>query len=369
MNFALTEEQEMLRKQARSFMETKFPPERIAELSDASGSRDRASWRQIAELGWTGLSVPETLGGAGGSFVDEAVVIEEQGRVLYPGPYFSTAIMSLPAIEHTADLLGRAINGELTLTLAWAEPSGPFFMTEVEDCGTKAERYNGSWRLTGEKFLVPDLSVADRVIVAASTTEGVGLFATEQTGESSLSLDPTRSLGGLRLEATRASLLVEPRRATEVIQRIRLRALAALAVEAVGVSQKALELATDYSKLRRQFDKPIGSFQAVSHQVADIYVETELARSLAYWAAWCVAEEDESAQAAAASAKAFCAETAVRACERSIQVHGGVGFTWEHMLHRYYRRAQWIDAFEGHGRIHREQVARELLDSVNAPAE
>jgi alkylation response protein AidB-like acyl-CoA dehydrogenase len=364
MEFAFSEEQEMLRTQARSFMETKFPLERIAELGDEPPNWDRASWREMAELGWFGLSVPEELGGAGGSFVDETVLIEEQARVLYPGPYFSTVVMCLPVIEHAADLRRSAINGEQTVAIAWAEPSGPFLMSEVQDCGTKAERFNGSWRLTGEKFLAPHLSMADRVIVAASTAEGVGLFATERAGESSSSIDPSRPMGRLRLDATPASLLAEPRRATELIGRVRLRALSALAVEAVGVSQRALELATDYSKVRRQFDKPIGSFQAVSHQVADIYTETELARSLAYWAAWCVAEEDESARVAAASAKAFCAETAVKACERSIQVHGGVGFTWEHVLHRYYRRAQWIDAFEGHGRIHRAYVARELLDSA-----
>jgi alkylation response protein AidB-like acyl-CoA dehydrogenase len=363
MEFAFSEEQEMLRKQARSFMETKFPPERIAELGHAPDGWDGASWREMAQLGWIGLSVEEELGGAGGSFVDEAVLIEEQARVLYRGPYLSTVVMCLPAVEHITDLLGRAINGEQTLALAWAEPSGPFFMSEVEECGTKAERYNGSWRLTGEKFLVSELSIADSVIVAASTGDGVALFATDRRGEPSSSVDPSRPMGELRLDATPASLVAEPRRATQFIQRIRLRALAALAVEAVGVSQKALELATDYSKVRHQFDKPIGSFQAVAHQVADIYMETELARSLAYWAAWCVAEEEDLAPIAAASAKAFCAETAVKACERSIQVHGGVGFTWEHMLHRYYRRAQWIDAFEGHGRIHREFVARRLLDS------
>lgn len=362
MEFAFSEEQEMLRTQARSLMQTKFPLERIAQLGAEPDGWDRASWREMAELGWFGLSIPEELGGAGGSFVDEAVLIEEQARVLYSGPYFSTVVMCLPAIEHTADLLRLAINGEQTLALAWAEPSGPFLMSEVENCGTKAERCNGSWRLTGEKLLVSQLSMADRVIVAAWTAEGVALFATEGAGEPSSSIDPSRPMGRLRLDATPAWLLAEPRNATKVIGRIRLRALSALAVEAVGVSQRALELATDYSKVRHQFDKPIGSFQAVSHQVADIYVETELARSLAYWAAWCVAEEEESAPVAAASAKAFCAETAVKACERCIQVHGGVAFTWEHVLHRYYRRAQWINAFEGHGRIHREYVARELLD-------
>jgi Acyl-CoA dehydrogenase, C-terminal domain len=138
--------------------------------------------------------------------------------------------------------------------------------------------------------------------------------------------------------------------------------LTALALEAVGIAAKALELAVEYAKVREQFGRPIGVYQAVSHRLADTYVETELARSLAYWAAWCVADEDEHAPIAAAAAKAFCGDAAVTACERSIQVHGGIGFTWEHVLHRYYKRALWIQAFGGYAREHRARVAAWLLD-------
>jgi alkylation response protein AidB-like acyl-CoA dehydrogenase len=362
VEFALSEEQEMLARQARLFMEDRFPPERAVELGD-----DRTSWRAMCELGWIGLSVPEELGGAGGSFVDEAVLVEEQARVLYAGPYFSTAVMCLPMLKPSRALLARALAGEETFTFAWAEPSGSLLMAEMDRSGTKAERNNGSWILTGEKFLVPDLPAADRVLVSAATADGVGLFATDRTGEAWSCIDPTRPAGALRLNEQPAVVVVEPGAAMEIVERVRVRALAALAVEAVGVSQKVLELATEYAKVRQQFGKPIGAFQAVSHQVADVYMETELARSLAYWAAWCVAEGESSASVAAAAAKAFCAEAAVRACERSIQVHGGTGFTWEHMLHRYYRRALWIDSFEGHARIHRERIASELLDRRRSP--
>ena len=138
--------------------------------------------------------------------------------------------------------------------------------------------------------------------------------------------------------------------------------LAALSLEAVGIASKVLDLAVDYAKTREQFGRPIGVYQAVSHRLADTFVETELARSLAYWAAWCVAEQDEQAQVAVAAAKAYCGDAAVAACERSIQVHGGIGFTWEHVLHRYYKRAQWIQAFGGYSRHHRAQIAAWLLD-------
>jgi alkylation response protein AidB-like acyl-CoA dehydrogenase len=168
--------------------------------------------------------------------------------------------------------------------------------------------------------------------------------------------DETRSLGRLQHGAHSTSILdgdFEP---------VRLRLLAALALEAVGVAQKVLELGVAYVAEREQFGKKIGTYQAVSHPLADTYVETELARSLAYWAAWCVAEDDERAPVAVASAKSFAGEHAVAACERSIQVHGGIGFTWEHDLHRYYKRAQWIDAFGGHAAVHRRVVAAAILD-------
>jgi alkylation response protein AidB-like acyl-CoA dehydrogenase len=138
--------------------------------------------------------------------------------------------------------------------------------------------------------------------------------------------------------------------------------LAALSLEAVGIASKVLELAVDYAKTREQFGRPIGVYQALSHRLSDTFVETELARSLAYWAAWCVAERDEQAPVAVAAAKAYCGDAAVAACERSIQVHGGIGFTWEHVLHVYYKRALWIQAFGGYAREHRAQIAAWLLD-------
>ena len=138
--------------------------------------------------------------------------------------------------------------------------------------------------------------------------------------------------------------------------------LTALALEAVGISQKALDLGVEYAKDREQFGRKIGVYQAVSHALADTYVETELARSLAYWAAWSVAEDDEQASIAAAAAKAYASEAAVVACERSIQVHGGIGFTWEHVLHEYYKRALWIQAYDGYPRQQRARIAAWLLD-------
>ncbi len=295
MEFAFTQEQEELRRQARSFLEAN-PDAPLAELR---------------ELGWLGVSVPEERGGGGLSFVDEAILFEEAGRALYAGPFLTTAVV-LPALP------------------------------EVDDNAWSVE-------LDG---LVPHLDTADMVL-----REDLSTVAAD--GETLATVDESRPLGRLATaDVTEVDDEFEP---------VRLRLLAALAAEAVGVAQKALELGVAYVSDREQFGKKIGTYQAVSHPLADTYVETELARSLAYWAAWCVAEEDERTPVAVASAKSFAAETAVAACERAIQVHGGIGFTWEHVLHRYYKRAQWIDAFGGHAAKQRELVAAALLDEARRP--
>ena len=270
-------------------------------------------WSQLAELGWLGVSIPEEHGGAGLGFLEEAVLFEELGRALYVGPYFATVGLALPALRD--EQLARVASGE--------------------------ERWSGE--VDG---LVPDLAAVDWVV----TDEG----AASAEGETLPTMDETRPLGRLA-NGDRRPLAGSLDRA---------RTLAALACEAVGIAQKALELGVQHAQERQQFGKPIGVYQAVSHKLADTYVETELARSLAYWAAWCVAERDEQAPVAAAAAKAFAAEAAVAACERAIQVHGGIGFTWEHVLHRYYKRAQWIEAFWGFPAEQRAEVATWLLEGA-----
>ena len=291
MDFAFTQEQEELRREARSFLEAN-PDAPLSELR---------------ELGWLGVSVPEDRGGGGLSFVDEAILFEEAGRALYSGPFLTTAVV-LPALP------------------------------EVDE---------NAWSIEVDG-LVPHLDTVDQVLRGDMT-------AVPAEGETLATVDETRPLGKLVSQEHKVSLDGD-------FEAVRLRLLAALAVEAVGVAQKALELGVAYVSDREQFGKKIGTYQAVSHPLADTYVETELARSLAYWAAWCVSVDDEQAPVAVAAAKAQAAETAVAACERSIQVHGGIGFTWEHILHRYYKRAQWIDAFGGHAAKQRQVVAAALLD-------
>jgi alkylation response protein AidB-like acyl-CoA dehydrogenase len=294
MEFAFTPEQEQLRREARAFLSANREPQ----------------WKELAELGWLGVSLdPDT------SFLEEAVLFEEMGRALTPGPYFATVALALPALD--AERAARVAEGDER----WS--------AEVEG-------------------LVPNLDEVDFVV----TAEG----AASAAGETLAATDETRPLGRLAAGPREPlpGMVEKPR------------ALAAAALEAVGVAQHALALAVEYAKTREQWGRPIGGYQAVSHALADTFVETELARSLAYWAAWCVAVGDRQAPVASAAAKAQAAEAAVAACERSIQVHGGIGFTWEHELHRYYKRAQWIQAFWGFPAAQRAEVAAAILEGETA---
>ncbi|HXF98168.1 MAG TPA: acyl-CoA dehydrogenase family protein [Gaiellaceae bacterium] len=305
MDFAFTPEQEALRAQAREFLAANPEP----------------SWRELAELGWTGVSIPEEEGGAGLGFVEEALLLEELGRALYHGPYFSTVALALPALP--SDLRAQVAAGEASWTLAL----GP---------------------------LVPDLDTADRVAIVG----GDGIYELEGAEREVLATtDETRPLGVVRGGGPGRRLAD-----SALLPEIEARAQTALALEACGVAGRALELAVEHARLREQFGRPIGAYQAVSHPLADSYTRLELARSLGLWAAWCIAAGDPQARLAAASAKAFAGEAAVFVCERAIQVHGGIGFTWEHVLHRLYKRALWIESFGPSATRLRAEVAAAVLE-------
>jgi len=304
MDFAFTEEQLELKRLARGWLAERFPLDR-----DWDGAADD-DWGGLADLGWLGVSISEDEGGVGLTFIEEAILFEELGYALYPGPYLETVGLALPWLG--ADERAAVASGETR----WSAEVGG---------------------------LVPHLGSVDRVVADGS--------AYEARGEEEASVDATRPLG--RLERGDGSPL--PGAGDEP------RARAAMACEAVGVAQRALDLGVEHAKTREQFGKPIGVYQAVSHALANTYGDVELARSLAYWAAWCVAVGDEQAPVAAAAAKAFATEAAVAACERSIQVHGGTGFTWEHPLHRFYKRALWLHGFGGRPAQLRAEVADAVL--------
>jgi len=310
MDFAFTEEQAELKRQARAWLSERYPLDR-----DWDGQQDDR-WSELAELGWLGVSVSEDEGGVGLGFLEEAILLEELGYALYPGPYLATVGFALAAL-------------------------GPEDRAAVAAGTTKwSAEVNG---------LTPWLGSVDKVVDMDGNAQPA-------QGEELVSVDPSRPLG--RLERSNGTPLPGPRDIP--------RARAAMAAEAVGIAQRVLELGIEHASTRVQFGKPIGVYQAVSHQLANTYADVELARSLAYWAAWCVAEDDEQAPVAAAAAKAFAAEAAVAACERSIQVHGGTGFTWEHPLHRFYKRALWLEGLGSRPAELRLEVADAVL-GVSVP--
>jgi len=264
--------------------------------------------------------VAEADGGAGLGFLEEAILFEEMGRALTHAPYWSTVAVMLPALP--AELQAEVARGEASWTLA----TGP---------------------------LVPDLDTATRI----ATIGGDSIWELDGAEREVLQTnDETRPLGVVSGGEAGRKLA-----SSELLPQIRTRSLTALSLEACGVGSRALELAVEYAKEREQFGKPIGTYQAISHPLATTLMELELGRSLALFAAWCIAEDDPRAPIAAAAAKSLCADAAVAACERSIQVHGGIGFTWEHVLHRLYKRALWIQAWEASGGQLRAEIAEHLL--------
>jgi len=300
MDFTFTPEQEALRDQAREFLAANPDP----------------TWAQLAELGWTGVSIAEEDGGAGLSFVEEAVIFEELGRALYHGPYFATIGLTLPALP--SELRAEVAAGETSWTLAF----GP---------------------------LVPDLDTAERVAIVGGDT----VYELEGGEREVLATtDSSRPLG-----VVRGGEPGRPLADTSVLAEIGARSQTALALEACGVARLALEDAIDYASSREQFGKKIGVYQAVSHPLADAYTLVELSRSLALWAAWCVATDD-----AQATAKSYAGESAVRVCETAIQSLGGIGFTWEHRLHRLYKRALAIESFGASGTRLRAEIAASLIE-------
>ena len=355
MDFALNEDQLALQRSVREFLDERYPIERVAEIADGAGW-DAAWWQEVAGLGWTGISVPDPDGGLGMGFLEELIVLEELGRAVFPGPAFSTVAMALPALSLAPDLLGPVVEGTRAATMAWTGEERSELPVRAEDDA-----------LVGTAMFVPDLGSCDLVVVPAPDADGPAVWAIDREGERVSweelpTVDSTRRLSRIAFERAPARRLAAGDEAARLLALVRTRALAGLAAEAVGVASRALELSVEYANSREQFGRPIGVYQAVSHELADAFVEVESARSLAYWAGWAVANGADEADTAAAAAKAYGADAAVEACERAIQVHGGIGFTWEHALHRYYRRALWIAAFMGWPVEHRERVAAAVLD-------
>ena len=373
MDFGFSEEQEMLRQSARAMLERECPPALVRRMMEDERGYSPELWRRMAELGWLGLVLPADFGGAGLDYVDLAVLVEEMGRVLLPSPFLSTlmfadAIAGAGSTAHRQRLLPAIASGELVATTAYLESAGSWSEAAI---AMSARKSGAGFVLDGEKLFVNDAHSAGHFLVAARTggrNGGVSLFAIDakRAGvevKPLKAMDQTRRLAAVALRSVKASpadLVGELHGGWAVLARAIDRAKVALAAEMIGGAQKVLETAVAYSKVREQFGRPIGSFQAVQHKCADMMVAIETARSAIYYAAWAVSNDAPDARAAAAVAKAAASDAYTRIAADGIQVHGGIGFTWEHDMHLYFKRAKSAEFTFGDASFNREIVAQEI---------
>lgn len=364
MDFTFSDDQEALRDAVRSFLGSEAPALYVRAMAeDPRGFTDEV-WSAMAELGWPGLLVPEDHGGLGLGLVDMVVVMEEMGRLPFPGPFFSSAVLATLAARRLGvdDLLRGLASGTLRGTVALEEQGHD---SPVDRVRTRARRKGANWVLTGRKPLVLDGHTADWVLVVARTEEGLGSFLLQAPdAEPVPTLDPTRKAARLVLDEHPAERVGTPGDHTAVWRRVVDDAGVMLAAELVGASEAALDLAVEYAKARVQFDRPIATFQAIRHKAVDMLHRLELARVGSHYAAWASDVDDDEREQAAAMAKGYAAEAAVFVTAEDIQVHGGVGFTWECDAHWYYKRAKQNDAMLGYQGWQRRRLADLVLEPV-----
>ncbi|HLI23830.1 MAG TPA: acyl-CoA dehydrogenase family protein [Acidimicrobiales bacterium] len=369
MNFAFSDEQEELRRSVRRFCEDKSPETEVRRLMETTEGYEPAVWEQMAtQLGLQGIAIPEEYGGSGYSHVELCVIFEELGRSLLCAPYFSTVALAANLLGATGDeaakkdYLPGLASGEKIATVALAEASGRWDEGGVT---LPAAGGGGSWTLTGEKMYVLDGHTADLVLVAARTPAGVSVFAVDKgakglAAEPLATMDQTRKQARLTFDATPARLVGGDGEGWAAISKMLDLAVVNLAAEQVGGAQKVLEMAVDYAKNRVQFGRPIGSFQAIKHKCADMLLEVESAKSAAYYAAWAAAEDNDELPVVASLAKSYCSEAYFHATAENIQIHGGIGFTWEHPAHLYFKRAKSSELLFGDPTYHRELLAQRI---------
>ncbi|MGH9089118.1 MAG: acyl-CoA dehydrogenase family protein [Acidimicrobiales bacterium] len=369
MNFAFSEEQEELRRAVRRFLAEKSPEPEVRRLMETTECYEPAVWLQMAEqLGLQSLTIPEKYGGAGFGYVELIVVLEEMGAALLCAPFFSTVALAANALLTSGDeaakqqhLPGLA-SGETIGTLAITEDSGRWDAGSVT---MTAARSGDGWTLEGHKSFVLDGHVADLVLAVARTDAGVSLFAVPGDAPGLArtplpTLDQTRKQARLELHGTPATLVGTEGGAEPGLTKTLQLAVVALAAEQVGGAQHCLDSSVEYAKSRIQFGRPIGSFQAIKHKCADMLLEVESARSAAYYAGWAAADDSDELPMVASLAKSYCSEAYFHAAAETIQIHGGIGFTWEHTAHLYLKRAKSSELLFGDPAYHRELLAQQI---------
>jgi alkylation response protein AidB-like acyl-CoA dehydrogenase len=369
MNFAFTEEQEELRNFVRSFMEDKSSETAVREQMETEAGYDRAVWSQMAEqMGLQAIHIPEEYGGQGYGYVELGIVLEEMGRALLCAPFFSSVVLAANTLLQSGDEAAKQAHlpgiasGETIATLAFTEPSGKWDEAGIT---MEATASGDGYTLSGTKSFVLDGHTANLIIVAARTAAGVSLFAVDGdasglTRTALSTMDQTRKQAKLDFDNTPATLIGTDGGGWDVLSTVLDLAAVGLAAEQVGGAQFVLEMAVQYAKDRVQFGRPIGSFQAIKHKCADMLLEVESAKSAAYYGLWCASEMNDELPSVASLAKAYCSEAYFHATAENIQIHGGIGFTWEHPAHLYFKRAKSSELLFGDPTYHREQLAQRI---------
>ena len=374
VNFAFSEEQDQLRDAVRKFLAAKSPEAEVRRLMETTEGYDPAVWSQMAnELGLQSLHIPEAYGGQGFSWVELGIVLEEQGRALLCAPYFSTVVLAANAIMNAgsegqkAALLPGIASGETIATLAFTEPNGKW---DASGITLEATASGDGATLTGTKMFVIDGHVANLIVVAAraagtSGEDGISFYtvagdAAGLTRTALATMDQTRKQAKLEFNGVQAALLGTAGAGWAALSKTLDQAAVGLCNEMVGGSQYVLEESVQYAKDRVQFGRPIGSFQAIKHKCADMLLETESAKSAAYYASWCAAEDNDELPVVASLAKAYCSDAYFHSAAENIQIHGGIGFTWEHDAHLYFKRAKSSEILFGDATYHRELLAQRI---------
>jgi len=374
MQFAFTDEQEQFRAVVRKFLADKSPTTEVRRLMATEAGFDPAVWRQLADdLALTGIHIPESFGGSGFGPVELGIAMEEQGRALLCAPFFSSCVLAAGAIgnggteEQKAALLPDIASGRVRAALAVTEPNGRW---DAAGVGTTAKKSGRSWLLNGVKSFVVDGNTADSLVVVAREAGVVGevglsLFVVAASGvgvarNALATMDATRKQAKVAFVDAPAELLGSAGAGAAALARTLDHAAIALANEMVGGAQQLLESAVAYAQMRVQFGRPIGSFQAIKHKCADMLLEVELAKSAAYYAAQAAAEDDPQTPALASLAKASAAEAYMRAAANCIQIHGGIGFTWENDTHLWFKRAKSSEVLLGDPNYHRERMLQKM---------
>lgn len=374
MRITPSDEQDEFRAVVRRFLEENSPIAEVRRLMETEQGHNTEVWQRLSEeLGLPGLHIPEEYGGQGFGYVEACIVMEEAGRALLCAPFFASVALGANVILQGASekqkkqLLPGVASGQTIATLAFAEADGVWSTSSV---ATTAEPEADAFRLDGEKHYVVDGKSADLIVVVARAPgstgdDGISLFAVEGsaqglTREGLTTTDQTRKLSRLRFSGVRGEMLGEAGAAAPALSRTLDLAAIALANESVGAAQKVLEDSVAYAKTRVQFGRPIGSFQAIKHKCADMLLEVELARSAASYAAVAAAANSDEVPALASLAKAFASDAFFRVARDNIQIHGGIGFTWEQDMHLYFKRAKSSEVFLGDASYHRELLAQRL---------